>query len=349
MARPLRLEVPGAFHHVMSRGNDGIPIFREEPDYLKFLALLAAAITRFRWILHDWVLMTNHFHLAIETPECTLSDGMHWLLGSYAQWFNRRHRRRGHLFQERFKNVLVEKESYLLTLSRYIALNPVEAGMVQRPEDYRWSSYRARAGYESAPDWLTTATLESMFHPEPAKAREEYRKFVDAGMDDPRDLEGEVVARMYLGTAAWIERMQKQVDEEERSEEMRRSQVHPGRPELEDVVTAVAQTFDTTSEALVRGRGTLERRLVAYIAFEDGLVQLRRIARRFGVSSAGGISSLVSRCRRELEGDADLRELLASCRSRMRRRPPPFLPPRQNSVVSARRFHRAPSARPRPR
>jgi hypothetical protein len=168
-------------------------------------------------------------------------------------------------------------------------------------------------------------------------------------MSDPRDLEEEVVAQMYLGAADWIEQMQKLVDGQERSEEIRRAQVHPGRPELEDVVTAVARTFDTTSEAIVRGRGTLERRMVAYIAFEDGLIRLRRIACRLGVTSAGGISNLVSRCRRELEGDTDLRELLESCRSGMRRRPPPFLLPRKNAIVTARRFHRAPPAKPRTR
>jgi len=349
MARPLRLEYPGALHHVMSRGNDGIPLYREDTDRLRFLEFLERAIKRFRWVLHDYSLMTNHFHLAIETPECTLSDGMHWLLGIYAQWFNRRHGRRGHLYQERFKNVLVEKESYLLTLSRYIVLNPVKAGMVERPEEYRWSSYRARAGYERAPEWLSMGLVESFFAPQSAKAREEYRKFVDAGMSDPRNLMAEVVAQMYLGSAAWIERMQKLVDEEERSEEIRRAQVHPGRPELEDVVTAVAQTFDTTSEEIVRGRGTLERRIVAYVAFEDGLVQLRRIARRLGVSSAGGISSLVNRCRRDLEQDADGRDLVERCRAVMRRRPPPFRFPRQVPPVSARRYHRAPSAKPRSR
>ena len=334
---------------MMSRGNDGIPLYRDESDRERFVELLARAIHRFRWVLHDYALMTNHFHLAIETPDCTLSDGMHWLLGGYGQWFNRRHRRRGHLFQERFKNVLVEKESYLLTLSRYIALNPVKAGMVERPEEYRWSSYRARAGYEQAPEWLSTGMIESVLAPEPARAREEYRKFVDAGMSQVGDLMDEVVAQMYLGSAGWIERIQKLIDEEEQSEEVRRAQVHPGRPELEDVITAVAQTFDTTAEDIVRGRGTLERRIVAWIAFEDGLVQLRRIARRFGVCSAGGISSLVSRCRRELQLDPELQELVERCRTVMRRRPPPFRFPLQTPPVSARRYHRAPSAKPRPR
>jgi REP element-mobilizing transposase RayT len=349
MARPLRIEYPGAIHHVMSRGNDGIPIFRDDTDNLRFLDFLAEAIRRFGWVLHDWTEMTNHYHLVIETPECNLSDGMHWLLGRYAQWFNRRHRRRGHLFQERFKNILVERETYLLILSRYLALNPVKAGIVDRPEEYRWSSYRARAGYETAPDWLSAGTIEAMFDADPAKAREEYRRFVDEAMSDARNPLEEAIGQMYLGAAEWVERMQKLLDEGEQSEEMLRAQVHPGRPALEDVVTAVAQTFDTTGEKIVVGRGTLERRFVAYLAFEDGLVQLREIARRLGVTSAGGISGQVGRFRRELECNEDLRGLLESCRSRMRRRPPPFRFPRQNPPVTARRYHRAPSATPRRR
>ena len=101
MARPLRIDYPGALHHVMSRGNDGIPIFRDDTDRRKLLSMLET-ITRFRWTLHDWSLMTNHFHLSVETAESNLSDGMHWLLGTYAGWFSRRHKRRGHLYQDRF-------------------------------------------------------------------------------------------------------------------------------------------------------------------------------------------------------------------------------------------------------
>jgi putative transposase len=346
MARPLRLEHPGAFHHVMSRGNDGIPIFRDDADHLRFLDLLVQSIERFGWLLHDWTLMTNHYHLIIETPECTLSDGMHWLLGRYAQWFNRRHRRRGHLFGERFKNILVDRDTYLLTLSRYLALNPVKAGMTASPEEYPWSSYRARAGYETVPSWLTIQTVESLFDPQLSGAREEYRKFVCEGLNETGDLLDEVIGQMYLGGAAFVERMQKFVDESERSEEMLRAQVHPARPELEDVVSAVAQTFDTTAEKIVQNRGSLERRVIAYVAFEDGLVQLRRIAQRLGVNSAGGISGLVSRFRRELEHEPHLRELLAGCRSRMPRRPVDFLLSK-TPQLTARRYHHAQSAKPR--
>src|SRR5512140_1219391 len=141
MARQPRVEYPGALHHVMSRGNDGIPIFRDDADRILFLKLLVEEAERSRWILHDYCLMTTHYHLAIETPECTLSTGMHRLLGRYVQRFNRRHRRRGHLFERRFRNVLVESESHLLTVSRYIALNPVDAAIVARPEEWAWSSY----------------------------------------------------------------------------------------------------------------------------------------------------------------------------------------------------------------
>jgi len=325
----------------MSRGNDGIPIFRDDTDRRKFLSLLERTITRFRWTLHDWSLMTNHFHLSVETAEANLSDGMHWLLGTYAGWFNRRHKRRGHLYQDRFKNCLVDKETYLLTLARYIVLNPVKAGIVARPEDYEWSSYRARAGYEPAPSWLTLGTVQSLFAPRPEEAERAYRTFIDESMSDPRDLAEIWIRQLYLGSPAWIERVQSLIDQSERSEEALRGQVHPGRPELGDVMEAVAQTFDTTSEAMRESRGTLARRVTAYLAFEDGLIPLSRIARALGVTSAGGISDLAARCRTELAGDGDLRELVEAARGRMKRRPPPFLFPAQNPPITARRYHRA--------
>src|SRR5260370_36663525 len=114
MARPLRLEYPGAVWHVMSRGNNRGDIFFADEDRLMFLALLREGVRRFRWILHEFVLMTNHYHLVLETPESTLSRGMKWVNQNYAQWFNRRHDRVGHLFQGRFKSILVEKETHLL-------------------------------------------------------------------------------------------------------------------------------------------------------------------------------------------------------------------------------------------
>src|SRR5215213_10285052 len=142
MARPLRIDVPGALHHVTSRGNERRPIFRSNRDREAFLQLLAEAVKRFGWSVTAWVLMTNHFHLVIQTPEANLSRGMQWLNGSYADWFNRRHERSGHLFQGRFKSFLIDQETYFDEVLRYVVLNPVRANMVGGPEEYRWSSYR---------------------------------------------------------------------------------------------------------------------------------------------------------------------------------------------------------------
>lgn len=341
MARQPRLEYAGALHHVMSRGNDGIPIFRDDADRVLFLEFLGEEVARSLWILHEYSLMDNHFHLTIETPECTLSTGMHRLLARYAQRFNRKHRRRGHLFQERFKNVLVENESYGLTLSRYIALNAVRAGLVRRPEDWRWCSYAARIGVAEPPSWLTIDPLLSQFGSGRKGQQKAYRAFVLEGIDEPEVLPGHVVAGMFLGTDSWIDRMQQLLDQTDRSVEHPRHQVHPGRPLLDDVVAAVAQTFDTTVEAILASQGTLERRMIAYFAFEEGLVTLQKIAETLKARSRGGISGLVKRFRREIAADPDIRTLAEACRQKMRRRPPPFLFPPEVPPVTARHYHRA--------
>ena len=128
MARPLRLDHAGAVWHLTSRGNERREIFREDEDRERFLRILAGVVKRFRWRVHAYVLMGNHYHLLVDTPEPTLSRGMKHLNGVYTQNFNRRHRRVGHLLQGRFKAILVERESHLLELTRYVVLNPVRPG-----------------------------------------------------------------------------------------------------------------------------------------------------------------------------------------------------------------------------
>src|SRR5260370_19760894 len=183
MARAIRIQFPGAVHHITSRGNERRRIFRADADRRKFLELLAEAVSRFAWSLTGWVLMSNHFHLVLETPEhLTLSEGMQWLNGTYADWFNRKYKRVGHLFQGRFKSFLIEKEADLLEVLRYVVLNPVRAGMVERPEAYRWSSYRATAGVEAAPEWLDVDAALALFAPDAALARTYYRELVLAGI-----------------------------------------------------------------------------------------------------------------------------------------------------------------------
>ena len=180
MSRPLRIEFADALYHVTSRGNERRPIFRSDRDRRTFLTLLLLeqAVKRFRWSVTAYVLMTNHFHLVIQTPDPNLSRGMQWLNGTYAAWFNHRHKRAGHLFQGRFHAFLVEKEGYLAELLRYVVLNPVRAKIVERPEDYRWSSYRATAGLEAAPEWLDVASALAWVGDDPAAAETAYRTYV---------------------------------------------------------------------------------------------------------------------------------------------------------------------------
>ena len=128
MSRPLRIEFAGAVYHVTSRGNGRKPIFRDDVDRRSFLEVLHKVNQRHHWICHAYCLMTNHYHLVIETPEGNLSRGMRQLNGVYTMYFNRRHRTVGHVFQGRFKAILVERESYLLEVCRYVVLNPVRAG-----------------------------------------------------------------------------------------------------------------------------------------------------------------------------------------------------------------------------
>ncbi len=163
MARPLRLAYPGAFYHVTTRGNARQAIYLDAQDRQMFLAGLEEVVTRYHWRCHAYCLMDNHYHLLLETPQENLSAGMRQLNGVYTQRFNRCHARVGHVFQGRFKAVLVERDSYLLELCRYVVLNPVPAGMVKQPERYRWSSYRATAGLEKAPEWLTRAWVLGQF------------------------------------------------------------------------------------------------------------------------------------------------------------------------------------------
>ena len=144
MTRPLRLEFPGALYHLTARGDRREDIFLDDTDRQTFLDLLAKEIRQQRWRLYAYCLMSNHYHLLIETPEGNLVAGMRRLNGVYTQAFNRRHGRVGHVLQGRYKSILVDKDAYLLELARYIVLNPVRAGMVKRVQDWPWSSAHYR-------------------------------------------------------------------------------------------------------------------------------------------------------------------------------------------------------------
>jgi putative transposase len=183
MARKPRIHLPGGLYHVILRGNGGQPVFLTDRDRYRFYLLLQEGTYRFSYRVHAFCLMTNHIHIALQAGDIPLSRGLHNLSFRYTRWINWREKRSGHLFQGRYKAVLVDDESYLLELVRYIHLNPVRVGMVNDPEDYLWSSHRAYIGKEFLP-WLTTEWLLGQFGKSIIKARAGYKKFIMDGLSE---------------------------------------------------------------------------------------------------------------------------------------------------------------------
>jgi REP-associated tyrosine transposase len=179
MARALRSLEPGGIYHVILRGVNGETIFVTTADRLHFLTLLGRAVGRYGWSCQSYCLLGNHLHLLVQTPEPNLSRGMHWLNGAYAQSFNRKHQRYGHLLADRFTAVAVLTDGHLLKVTRYIAMNPVEAGLCPRPQDWEWSSYGATIGCRPPVSFLDREALLERFGRTPAVAIRALRAFVE--------------------------------------------------------------------------------------------------------------------------------------------------------------------------
>ncbi len=213
MARPLRIEFDGALYHVTSRGDGQDDIYFDDEDRKIYLEVLRHVCERFNWVVHAYCLMTNHYHLLVETPDGNLSKGMRQLNGVYTQRFNRKVNRVGHVFQGRYKAIIVQKETYLLELARYIVLNPVRAKMVRSAKDWSWSSYRATAGLVKADEWLTTNWILSSFSRTKIDAIKLYRIFVSEGRNQPKLWEG-LKNQIYLGDEVFIEETQRMISQD---------------------------------------------------------------------------------------------------------------------------------------
>lgn len=268
MARPLRIEFAGALYHVTSRGDRREPIFEDDVDRVAFLNILLEVVGRFNWLCHAYCLMTNHYHLVVETPDGNLSKGMRHLNGMYTQASNRRHKRTGHLFQGRFKAILVDKDRYLLELARYVVLNPVRAGMVKRPEEYVWSSYRAMVGECPTPAWLATDGLLAQFGSRRAEARRRYAQFVSDGIGKA-SVWAELRQQIYLGDVKFVERMQRRAKVQGDELSVPRAQRRGPAPSL----AAIAAKHRDRDKAVVA-------------AYATGAYSYREIAEHFGIHLA---------------------------------------------------------------
>ncbi len=238
MGRALRIEFPGAIYHITSRGNSQQEIFQDSSDYSLLLEYLGETVRRYRWIIYAYCLMPNHYHLLLETRDANLSKGMRYLNSSYCQAFNRRHGRTGHVLQGRFHAILVEKETYLLEVIRYVLLNPVRAGLVTSPDKWKWSSLKATLDKGPFATALGTATVLDYFGSDRARARKAFMTFLQDGVGSMSPML-EVRNELILGSVKFVKKLSplfRKVTKRRYSKRFPKIQRFATRPSLTEVL-----------------------------------------------------------------------------------------------------------------
>jgi REP element-mobilizing transposase RayT len=256
MARPLRLEFAGALYHVTSRGDRREDVFLCDADRQDWLAVLATVCERFNWVIHAFCQMSNHYHLLVETVDGNLARGMRQLNGHYSQCFNHRHGLVGHLFQGRYKAILVQKEAYLLELSRYVVLNPLRARMVTDLLDWPWSSYPMLMGRQAVPDWLDADWLLNQFGSSRDAALACWHDFVMAGRDVPSPLLAQR-HQLLLGDDVFAQGLQQQPRLPAALREVSKAHRRTVALSLADYQSNFAQRDDAMAQAYLSGAYTM--------------------------------------------------------------------------------------------
>lgn len=336
MARALRVEFPGAWYHVTARGNERRAIFRVEADRVRFLELLGECSSRFGVRVHGYVLMTNHYHLIVETPDGGLSRALQWLNVSYSVWFNRRHRRSGHLFQGRFKAIVVDWEEWGAQLSRYVHLNPVRLvrfglGKRERAEqragfsegatreliaarrralrEFRWSSYRAYTGLEKPLPWLCVGQLRGLVGGGRARAGATYGAYVEEALRDgliESPLE-RVEAQLILGGERLAERIRRLIGGKQRREESGVRVLQ--RRGFAEVIKAVTRLKGEPWEAFRDRYGDWGRDLALWLGRTHCGLSLCELGRSAGGIDYATVSVAVTRWRERTAKDRRLTKL----------------------------------------
>lgn len=312
MARPLRLEFEGALYHLTARGNARQDIFVDDSDRQRFLSLLEREVLQQGWQCYAYCLMSNHYHLLIETPEANLSKGMRRLNGSYTQAFNRRHGRVGHLLQGRYKSILVERDCYLLELGRYIVLNPVRAGMVNAVSDYPWSSYLATAGQAPSLPWLSHNSLLGHFSENIEDAQTCYRRFVCEGYDVVSPLDS-VHSQIWLGGDDFLKQMEKRISSVSAAN-VPKTHLMPSKPDKDTVLALVSSHFAISATEIIHRTSPDAYQTAAYLLRRICNLSLGEVAAIFSVSP-----SRISHIQGALENkplDKSLQALLTQLRAK---------------------------------
>ncbi len=284
MSRPLRLEYPGALYHVTCRGNAKSAIFLNDDDRVEFIRLLKDEVIQQGWVCYAWCQMDNHYHFLIETPEGNLSRGMQRLNGRYTQCFNRSHGRCGHVFQGRYKAILVERESHLLELCRYVVLNPVRAGIVDDVSDWPWSSYHNTICVDQDYNWVAVDRVLEMFSTEGDMAIQRYKDFVTEGIE-AKGPWSELRGQIYLGGDEFLARSKVLISGMQIDVDIPSAQSHPERPTQDQVLRDVSRVYGVDMEEIMDRRNHPDAyRTVVFLLRRACNMSLKDVAKFAGVS-----------------------------------------------------------------
>lgn len=324
MARALRIQYPGAVYHVTSRGNERQDIFRNDADRKRFLQILIQSVNIYSVKLYSYVLMSNHFHLLIETPKGNLAEFMRKFNITYTGYYNRCHNRVGHLYQGRYKSVLVDKNEYLSILSRYIHLNPVKIkAMAKMPEKeklkylvhYPWSSLPGFISRRKRERYIDYAMVLGEYGGDTDKARKEYKKRIYSEIAETGGIQKGIIGRSILGGAAFITRIKaKYIDGSKDRERPSVAEIHRYRA-TEEILAAIQRATGKDIEALKNEKGDL-RRLAMELLYRIGGLKGPQIGRLFGIDY-GPVSQERKRLREKLQTDRKLRGLLSQIEDKL--------------------------------
>ena len=312
MARPLRIEYEGAVYHVTARGNERKNIFFSKTDYVKFLQYMTKAKKKFNINFHCYVLMSNHYHLIVETPEANLSRVMHYINGSYTTYINIKRKRSGHLFQGRYKSILVEKNNYLLELSRYIHLNPVRAKMVEKPENYPYSSYSSYISRKKD-DMVNRSLILGLVTRRNGNEREEYRRFMEAAIgaetDDPmKDVYGGII----LGRVRFIKETLGKIKEDyHRKDEISNRNALRASYEIDEVIAAVSNHFKLSHAEIVNAESSEQRNIAICLIKEKTGATNREIGEYFSGLTHSAVAKIYRKMINDIRGDRKLRRKIS--------------------------------------
>ena len=332
MARPLRITYAGAVHHITIRGNDRRSIFLATGDYRYFQDKLAESIRLYDIRLYLFAQMTNHVHMVLETPQDNLSRFMHRLQTAYTVYFNRKHRRNGHLLQGRFGSTLVDEDEYILKLSRYVHLNPVfvkahtqktDRERVQILRSYPWSSYRSYVGHSPHLDFVDYAPILAMMGRPQKKQAAMYRRFVEAGIRDmdAAFIETKECCRFCIGSETRQEQARslylKRIQAYDTKEDVSFQRTGRYQP-VEEVMTAALKVLGVPAEALTRrGMNSMVRPVVAYALCQYAGCTQRAAAQVMGLQSGVAVSLQIKRLNKQRKSDRKLEDLLMKLKQRL--------------------------------